>query len=382
MRMTGYTFPNETVIWSLLIANYPFITGLVAGSFIVSSMYYVFGWKKLKPVAKLSLLLSLTFLIISFLPLLGHLGQPSRATEILTRPQFDSAMAVFGYIYVGYLILTVIETIFVFREGIVAKLKSASGLQAGLYRLLALGSTTISDRTAKKDSQIVRVLAFIGIPVAIFFHGYVGFIFGAVKANPIWSTPLMPIVFILSAIVSGIALLSVVYIVSSFLIGQKPSGEVLSSLGMLLGGFLLLDLSFHGLEHLFGAYEQLAVYDAVETVYGTLLYWSHLWVELIIGGGLPLLLAFVPQIRRSTAGAFVTSLLVLAGVYAMRWDVVIGGQLLSRTGMGFLSYAAPLFGREGILAMASIYSLGLFVMLMLLSIFPWREETGVVKTVG
>ena len=221
--MTGYTFPNETVIWSLLIANYPFITGIVAGSFIVSSMYYVFGWKRLKPVAKLSLLLSLTFLIISFLPLLAHLGQPSRATEILTRPQFSSAMAMFGYIYVGYLILTFIETLFVFREGFVAKVRSTEGIVADLYRILALGSSSISDRTAKRDLQIVRVLAFVGIPVAIMFHGYVGFIFGAVKANPIWSTPLMPVVFILSAIVSGIALLSVVYIVSSFLSGQRPS---------------------------------------------------------------------------------------------------------------------------------------------------------------
>ncbi len=380
--MTGYTYPNETVIWSLLIANYPFITGLVAGSFIVSSMYYVFGWKRLEPVAKLSLLLSLTFLIISFLPLLAHLGQPSRAPEILTQPQFGSAMAMFGYIYVGYLILAVVETIFVFREGIVMKLKSAKGIQAGLYRVLALGSTSISARSAKRDSQIVRILAFIGIPVAVLFHGYVGFIFGAVKANPIWSTPLMPVVFILSAIVSGIAMLSVVYIVSSFLMGTKPSRDVLSGLGVLLGGFLLLDLSFHGLEHLFGAYEQLAVYESVETVYGTLLYWSHLWVELIIGGGIPLVLAFVPRIRKSAFGALVTALLVLVGVYAMRWDVVIGGQLLSKSGMGFLSYAAPLFGREGILAMASIYSLGLFIMLALLSIFPWREETGVVKTIG
>lgn len=380
--MTGYTYPNETVIWSLLIANYPFITGLVAGSFIVSSMYYVFGWKQLKPVAKLALLLSLTFLAISFLPLLAHLGQPSRATEILTQPQFGSAMAMFGYIYVGYLVLTVVETLFVFREGFVAKLHSAKGFAAGLYRLLTLGSKSISDRTARRDSQIVRVLAFVGIPVAILFHGYVGFIFGAVKANAIWSTPLMPVVFILSAIVSGIALLSVVYIVLSFLTGTKPSGEVLSRLGVLLGGFLLLDLSFHGLEHLFGSYEELAVWQAVETVYERLLYWSHEWIELTIGGAVPLILTFVPRVRRSTLGAFTCSLLVLVGVYAMRWNVVIGGQLLSKTGMGFLSYSAPLFGREGILTVVSIYSLGLFVMLMLLSIFPWREETGVVKQLG
>ncbi len=382
MKMTGYTFPNEAVIWSLLIVNYPFITGLVAGSFIVSSMYYVFGLRGLKPVAKLSLLMSLTFLMVSFLPLVAHLRQPARATEILTSPQFGSAMSVFGYIYVGYLILMVVETLFVFRAGFVEKATAAKGIVAALYRALALGSKSITERVALRDSQIVRILAFIGIPTAVLFHGYVGFIFGAVKANPIWSTPLMPVVFILSAIVSGIALLSFVYVLTSFLSGQKPSSEVLSSLGLLLGGFLLIDLSFHGLEHLFGSYEELEVWNAVETVYGQLLYWPHYWLELIIGGGIPLILASVPRIRRSAAGALLASFLALVGVYAMRWNVVIGGQLLSRTGEGFLAYTPSLLGREGILSVASIYSLVLFIMLTFLSIFPWREKGEVVKSVG
>ena len=52
----------------------------------------------------------------------------------------------------------------------------------------------------------MSILAGIGIPVACFLHGYAGFIFGSVKANALWMTPLMPVIFIMSAIVSGIAL--------------------------------------------------------------------------------------------------------------------------------------------------------------------------------
>ena len=57
-------------------------------------------------------------------------------------------------------------------------------------------------------------LAGIGIPVACFLHGYAGFIFGSVKANALWMTPLMPVIFICSAVVSGIALCILTYIVT------------------------------------------------------------------------------------------------------------------------------------------------------------------------
>ena len=53
----------------------------------------------------------------------------------------------------------------------------------------------------------------MGIPVACFLHGYAGFIFGSVKANALWMSPLMPVIFIMSAVVSGIALCMLTYIV-------------------------------------------------------------------------------------------------------------------------------------------------------------------------
>ena len=51
----GYAFPNDLHIhWSLMIVLYPYITGIVAGAFIVSSFYHVFHIKTLKPVATFS----------------------------------------------------------------------------------------------------------------------------------------------------------------------------------------------------------------------------------------------------------------------------------------------------------------------------------------
>src|SRR3972149_1780853 len=78
--MTGFLFPNEGIIeWDLLIVIYPYITGLVAGAFIVSSLYHVFGITSLKPVARFSLITALAFLLVTPMPLAIHLGRPDGA---------------------------------------------------------------------------------------------------------------------------------------------------------------------------------------------------------------------------------------------------------------------------------------------------------------
>lgn len=376
----GYVFPNEFVEWTVLIANYPFITGLVAGSFIVSSLTYVFGKERFRFVSKLALLVSLTFLIISPLPLVAHLTQPSRAYEIMLRPNFASAMAVFGYVYLAYLLLASSETLFLFREGSIKRQTSAKGIMKTVYRVLSLGSIEATEQSLQRDHKIVKTLAMIGIPLAVFFHGYVGFIFGAVKANPIWLTPLMPIIFILSAIVSGIALLSWVYVLATRLSGAKPVKEVVTGLGVFLAWFLVIDFGVEALEVLYRAYEQLETWPGISMILFDKLNLTYVWMELVFGAIVPLLILALPQARRSQTGILLASALALQGTHAMRYNIVMGAQFLSRTGEGFLSYVPPLLGKESMMTTIGIYSMGFFVMLVLLTIFPWREEEA--KTLG
>jgi predicted membrane protein len=63
-----------------------------------------------------------------------------------------------------------------------------------IYHILTLGAYDVSDEAVKKDHKAVTLLAAIGIPVACFLHGYAGFIFGSVKANALWMSPLMPVI--------------------------------------------------------------------------------------------------------------------------------------------------------------------------------------------
>ena len=108
--ISNFVFPNDLhVHWSLMIVLYPYITGLVAGAFIVSSLYHVFHIKALKPVAQFSLLFALAFLICATWPLMNHLGHPERAMSMMLTPNPTSAMAGFGYIYSAYFIVLLLE---------------------------------------------------------------------------------------------------------------------------------------------------------------------------------------------------------------------------------------------------------------------------------
>src|SRR5574338_418614 len=378
--MLAYIYPNEAEFqWSIMIVLYPFITGLVAGAFVVSSLYHVFGMKSLRPVARLALIAALAFLLIAPLPLQAHLGRPERAFLIFLTPHFTSAMAGFGYIWMFYLVLVVVETWLVFRPDIVARAETSRWPLNVAYRSMALGVYDVSDEAMEVDHRLIKILAGIGIPAAALLHGYVGFIFGAIKANPWWSTPLMPVIFLLSAIVSGIALLIVVYVVSMKLLGRKVDHECVRAMAGLLAAFLFIDLTLEGLELLSMAYEQEESWDIVRGLIGRMAF-SFLLVQIVLGAVVPLLtLGYVSLFRVrdrvSTAITTACGLLVVVGVFAMRWNVVVGGQTISKSLRGYVSYEWIFGGREGIFMAALILCVPFVILSVLAALLPpWVPE--------
>src|SRR3989337_987624 len=121
-QVMGYIYPNEIEIhWSILIVVYPYLTGLVAGAFILASLVKVFNVKEVQPTYRLSLLTALAFLIVAPLPLVAHLGHPERAFEIFLTPNFRSAMAMFGFVYAWYLLVVLLlEIWFAYRRDLIA----------------------------------------------------------------------------------------------------------------------------------------------------------------------------------------------------------------------------------------------------------------------
>lgn len=379
--MTGFVYPNDVSIeWDLLIVIYPFITGLVAGAFVVSSLYHVFGLTRFKPVAKLSLLTALAFLLVTPMPLIIHLGHPEKALEMLLRPNFVSAMSGFGYIWFFYLLLVVTEVWLVFRPDIVIYAKGSDGIKKTIYTALALGVLDMSDRAYAIDKKIIKILAMIGIPAACLLHGYVGFIFGAVKANPWWSTPLMPIIFLLSAVVSGMALLIVLHVVISRIRSVPVDHDCIRYITLWLGAFLTVAFVLEGLEVFSMSYESAESWDIISELLTEKIPLSYFGVQMIMGALIPLLImalavTIVSRDRIRTSLSLLSAALILVGVFAMRWNVVIGGQLYSKSFRGFTEYIPPLFGAEGILMGVAVLLLPLILFAALVYVLPpWAEE--------
>jgi Ni/Fe-hydrogenase subunit HybB-like protein len=232
----GFMYPNEIALqWSVLIVLYPFITGLVAGAFILASLERVFRVEAVKPTYRLALLTALAFLLVAPLPLQLHLGHPERSPEMYFTPHSTSAMAMFGYVYLWYLMAVLVLEIWLdYRRDIVLLSQSSKGLLRFVYKVMTLGSSNISPRSLAIDDRVGWIVTLIGIPSAFLLHGYVGFIFGSIKANPWWSSPLMPVVFIFSAMVSGIAGVMLLYMALTKLRKQVIDMRCVDSIAMYL----------------------------------------------------------------------------------------------------------------------------------------------------
>jgi Ni/Fe-hydrogenase subunit HybB-like protein len=235
-QITGYIYPNEVELyWRILIVIYPYITGLVAGAFILASLVKVFNVKELQPTYRLSLLTALAFLIVAPMPLLAHLGHPERSFEIFLTPNRSSAMAMFGFVYIWYLMaVLLLEIWFDYRRDLILWANKETGVKRWIKRIIVLFSTDTSEGAVKFDKKAVKTITIIGIPSAFLLHGYVGFIFGSVKANPWWSSVLMPIVFLFSAIVSGIALVLLIYVIVTLMRREQLAMASLDKLASFL----------------------------------------------------------------------------------------------------------------------------------------------------
>jgi len=386
LETAGYVFPNDLHIhWSLMIVLYPYITGLVAGAFVVSSLYHVFGIKQLKPIASFALMASLAFLIVATWPLLNHLGHPIRGLNVIGTPQFQSAMAGFGFFYTGYMFILLLEVWLVFRVDIVTYAKRTRGLKQLFYRVLTLGVYDISEEAQAIDHKVTTFLAAIGIPAAFLLHGYVGFLFGGVKANPYWSTPLMPIIFIFSAVVSGIAALIVLYQIIMKLKGFVIDRDCIDNMCGWLWLFLIITFSLELLAEISMAYEKAGEWEIVHELLTGPLSFSYMGLQIVVGAIIPLILLAILVLMKKNMGdkvantlSFTAATLLLIQVFAMRWNVVIGGQMISKSLSGLReSYHPGMFEKEGILAGVFIMVVPfLFIMAAeyLLPLFKYSEE--------
>jgi Ni/Fe-hydrogenase subunit HybB-like protein len=379
----GFMYPNEIELqWSVLIVLYPFLTGLVAGAFILASLERVFQVEAVKPTYRLALLTALSFLLVAPLPLQLHLGHPERSYEMYLTPHRTSAMAMFGFVYLWYLMAVLVLEIWLdYRRQIVLLSQSSTGWKRALYSVMTLGSTNISERALAIDEKAGWLITVIGIPSAFLLHGYVGFIFGSIKANPWWSTPLMPVVFIFSAMVSGIALVMLLYMLISWARRQVIDMKCVDTVARYLFYIFVIDFSLEMLDLIHRIYEADESFRSLDFMVHSKLYLSHIVVQIALGTIAPIALLGLTQVAKLSDIArkriyAAAGCLTLMGIFAMRWNVVIGGQLFSKSFLGYTTYKMGLVAREGLL-MAILFTILPFAILWVLVklLPPWPESS-------
>jgi len=385
----GYIYPNEFELqWSLLVVLYPYLTGLVAGAFILASLERVFNVKELQPTYRLALLTALAFLIVAPLPLLAPLGHPERSYEIFMTPNRQSAMAMFGFVYAWYLmVVLLLEIWFDYRRDLVLWARADRGWRRWVRYALTLGATDLSPKSLRFDDSVGRWITVIGIPSAFLLHGYVGFIFGSIKANPWWSSVLMPVVFLFSAIVSGIALVLVIYMVTTMFRWRPIDMACLDKLAQFLFYALVVDFSLEALDFIHRLYEAEESIGILSLMIENRLFISLIVLQVLMGTVIPLVsLALVsPGLRR---GGFVrtppelrqliylaVAVLIQIGIFSIRWNVVIGGQLFSKSLRGLTVYKVELFGVEGLAMTIGLLCLPFVILWALVKILPPWEES-------
>lgn len=289
-----YTVPPKEA-FGLAIAIYFYLTGLSAGSFIISTLAYGFGFQKFKPLGKVGVVLATLLLVVAPLFLLVHSGRPLRAWHLFLYWNPTSPISWGSILLTLYPINCVIYGYFMF----------------------------------KGDMAKTKFFGLLGIPLALMVHGYTGFILSFAKAHALWRSPIMPILFLTSAMVSGLAMMILVLIVKDKLFSpeRKIDMEVLRALGRLLVWFLVFDLclSFSDLlVHYFGEAEshevaELFLFGAFAPLF--------LGVETLLGKAIPLLLIETKPLRRPVVYG-VAAVLVMIGIFAMRYNVVLGGEYI------------------------------------------------------
>jgi len=285
-------------------------------------------------------------------------------------------------VYLWYLMAVLVLEIWLdYRKDIVLWSQESKGLLRLIYKVMTLGSSNISERSLAIDERVGWIVTIIGIPSAFMLHGYVGFIFGSIKANPWWSSPLMPVVFIFSAMVSGIAAVMLLYMALTKLRKLKIDIKCVDSIAMYLFYIFVIDFSLEMLDLIHRIYEADESFRSLDFMVHTKLFVSQIVLQILLGTVTPLILLFLTQVVKFPEivrkRMYVTSgVLALIGIFAMRWNVVIGGQLFSKSFLGYTTYKMEMVTREGLLPAVILTILPFVFLWVLLQLLPpWGEKS-------
>lgn len=323
----GLASSNLTNItsWGTWVVFYIFFVGLSAGAFLLSTLIYVFGMEQFERVGKIALFTAIISMVVALTFVLLDLGRMDRFWNAMVYWNLTSILAWEVHFYLLYIALLTTELYFALRQDLIRMSQRGNAFQHKLAKFLTLGSIDLSDESKKNDIRWMKILGTIGIPLAIFgVHGGTGTLFAVLKARPYWNSALFPIVFVVSALVSGTALLAVLYSIQNRMRNRPVDIGTLKALARMMILFLFIDLGLQFYEILIAFYGLKAEeMNTLSIIMTSKFSWSFWGVQWFLGAIVPIYLVLAKRTADSWLGLTSACALVVIGIIGVRFNIVV-----------------------------------------------------------
>lgn len=289
---------RDVVSWGLYIFTFAFFVGLSAGGLIMASGAEVFGVESLRPLSRIGVLTAAACVAVAAITIVPDLGRPERILNLVLYPNWSSPLIWDVLIITCYFLFAVVDL------------------------------WVLAGRRTSARARALRVLAYVGLPMAVLLHSITAWIFGLQISRPWWNTALMAPLFVVSAILSGTALVTLVALAAHRFDRLQVPDRTWRALCGLMATALAIDLFLVGSEYvtiLWGNVpRERAALDLI--LPGGSWQWLF-WLEWVVGGIVPFVLLVVPRLRARLELVGLAAALVLVGVYAFRIELVVGGMI-------------------------------------------------------
>ncbi|WP_019379176.1 NrfD/PsrC family molybdoenzyme membrane anchor subunit [Virgibacillus halodenitrificans] len=314
--------------WGAWIAFYIFFVGLSAGSFLLSTLIFVFGMEQYERVGKMALFTAIVCMIVALTFVLMDLGRPDRFMNALIHWNVISILAWEIHFYLVYITLLVAELYIAMREDLV-RLRTHDTWRGMIARWLTFKYSKITEETKKRDHRWMKILGTVGIPLAILgVHGGTGALFAVVGARGTWNSGLFPLIFVISAMVSGTALLLAIYVIKQKVTKKPIDQEMVISLGKMMVAFLFIDLLMQFYEYLVGVYGlEDGHLQSMAIQMGGPYSWSFWGVQMFLGAVVPIFLVFYKKTAKNMHAILIAAILVVIGIIGVRFNIVVPSQI-------------------------------------------------------